>query len=213
MLSDNYKMLSDHGRDLERWALRCRQRREKPRVFGEFMASLTDWHWFMNPISFRDDWRNAHRSPAKPSLKTGPPCSDEALAYLGEYFADLQRMAAKPVGWVLAEEFGPLGGRYHCHALVTGVAELSRRFWWGEAFRRFGRTLISPFERDRAATFYAAKYEAKQLGGLHFGGTLAGRTLSDFEIPTSPGGKQTLFPSAELPKQYYRLGLNRWHRG
>jgi hypothetical protein len=213
MLSDDYRMLSDHGRELERWALRCRQRRDMPTAFGEFMAGLAEWHWFMNPISFRDEWRNAHRSSAKPSWKTGPPCSDEALAYLGEYFADIEKMAGRPVGWVLGEEFGPLGGRYHCHALVTGVADLSRRFWWGEAFRRFGRTLIEPFDGKRAATFYAAKYEAKQLGGLHFRGTIAGTVLSEFDIPTSVCGKNTVFPSAELPKEYYRLGLSRWHRG
>jgi hypothetical protein len=97
MLPDDYKMLADHGREVERWALRCRQRREMPRAFGEFMAGLALWDWFMNPISFRDDWRNAHRSHDKPSVKTGPPCSDEALHYLGAYFADLQRMAGKPI--------------------------------------------------------------------------------------------------------------------
>ena len=113
--------LVDHRRAQERWALRCRQRRELPRAFGEFLADLTDWDWFMNPISFRDDWRNAHRASDKPSPKTGPPCSDEALAYLGEYFADVQRMAGKPIGWVIGEDFGPLGGRYHCHALVVLV--------------------------------------------------------------------------------------------
>lgn len=205
-------MLADHKREVERWALRSRQRRGMPRAFGEFMADLAEWDWFMNPISFRDDWRNAHRSKDKPSSKTGPPCSDEALHYLGNYFADLQRMAGKSIGWVIGEEFGPLGGRYHCHALVTGVAHLRRCFWWGEAFRRFGRTLIEPFDRERAAAFYAAKYEAKQLGGLHFGGTLAAVVLSDLEIPSSVGGKQTVIHSAELPKQFYRLGLGRWHR-
>jgi hypothetical protein len=176
------------------------------------MADLADWDWFINPISFRDDWRNAHRPPDKPCVKTGPPCSDEALAYLGAYFADVQRTAGKPIGWVIGEEFGPLGNRYHCHALVTGVAHLWRRFWWAEAFRRFGRTLIEPFDRERAATFYAAKYEAKQLGGLHFGGTLAGVVLSDLEIPSSPGGGKTVLTSAHLPKTYFRLGLGRWHR-
>ncbi|HEV2495226.1 MAG TPA: hypothetical protein VG204_19380 [Terriglobia bacterium] len=176
------------------------------------MAELADWDWFMNPISFRDDWRNAHRLPDKPSLKTGPPCSDEALAYLGEYFADVQRMAGKPIGWVLGEEFGPVGGRYHCHALVKGVAHLWRYFWWAEAFRRFGRTLIEPFDCERAAAFYAAKYEAKQLGGLHFGGTLAGVDLSRCEEPGRTSDGQEVVRSVDLPKQFFRLGMKRWHR-
>ena len=193
-------MLADNRRDQERWALRCRQRRELPRAFGEFLAGLAAWDWFMNPISFRDDGSNA------------PPVPGAALARIKEYFRLIQRGASKPVGWVIAEEFGRLGGRYHCHALLTGVADLYRKFWWAEAFRRFGRTLIEPFDRERAAAFYAAKYEAKQLGGLHFGGTLSGVVLSDLEIPSSSGGRKTAIPSADLSKDYFRLGLGRWHR-
>jgi hypothetical protein len=176
------------------------------------LAGLAAWDWFINPISFRNVWRNAHRPPDKPCLKEGPPCPDEAQAYLSEYFADMEKMAGKPIGWSVAEEFGRLGGRYHCHALVTGVAHLRRTFWWAEAFRRFGRTRIEPFDRERGAVFYAAKYAAKQLGGLHFGGTLAGKRLSDFEVSTSSGGKQTVITSAEMPKEFFRMGLGRWHR-
>jgi hypothetical protein len=192
--------LVDHGQAQERWALRCRQRRELPRAFGEFMADLADWDWFMNPISFRDDRGN------------GPPVSDAALARITEYFSLIQRATCKPVGWVIGEDFGRLGGRFHCHSLVTGVADQYRKFWWAEAFRRFGRTLIEPFDRERGAAFYAAKYAAKQLGGLHFGGTLAGVELSDLEIPSSRGGGKTVVTSADLPKTYFRLGLGRWHR-
>ena len=180
--------------------MRCRQRRELPRAFGEFMADLADWDWFINPISFRDDGPK------------GPPPPDLALARIREYFERIQRAASKPVGWVTGEEFGKLGGRYHCHGLVTGVADQHRKFWWAEAFRRFGRTRIEPFDRDRGAAFYAAKYAAKQLGGLHFGGTLAGIDLSDFEISSSHGGKQTVIRSAEVPKEFFRMGLGRWHR-
>ena len=154
----------------------------------------------MNPVSFRDDGPNGLTAP------------DAMLARLGEYFALVQRATSKPVGWVIAEEFGSLGGRYHCHALVTGVADQYRKFWWAEAFRRFGITRIEPFDRERAATFYAAKYASKQLGGLHFGGILAGKKLSDFELPTSSGGKQTVIRSAEVPKEFFRMGLGRWHR-
>lgn len=193
-------MLADHRRAQERWAGECRQRREMPQAFGEFLAELASWDWFMNPISFRDDGSG------------GPPVPDAALARIKEYFGLIQRGASKPIGWVIAEEFGRLGGRYHCHALLTGVADLYRKFWWAEAFRRFGRTLIEPFDRERAAAFYAAKYEAKQLGGLHFGGTLSGIELSDLEIPSSSGGRQTVTASVDLPKAYFRLGLGRWHR-
>jgi hypothetical protein len=192
--------LADHRLAQERWALRCRQRRQLQRAFGEFMADLAKWDWFMNPISFRDEGLG------------GPPVRDAALSRITEFFDLVQRAESKPVGWVVAEEFGRLGGRYHCHGLVTGVADQYRKFWWAEAFRRFGYTKIEPFDRERGAAFYAAKYAAKQLGGLHFGGTLAGNVLSELEMPSSVGGKQTVISSAELPKQFYRLGMGRWHR-
>ena len=192
--------LVDHRVAQEQVALRARQRRELPRAFGEFISELAEWDWFVNPISFRDD-----------GVK-GPPPPDLALARIGEYFGLVQRATSRPVGWVIGEEFGKLGGRYHCHALVTGVADQHRKFWWRVAFDQFGRTRIEPFDRERAAAFYAAKYAAKQLGGLHFGGTLAGKRLSDYEVPTSSGGKQTVVCSAEMPRDFFRLGLGRWHR-
>ena len=85
-------------------------------------------------------------------------------------------------------------------------------FWWAEAFRRFSRTLIEPFDRERAAAFYAAKYEAKQLGGLHFGGTLAGVDLSRCEEPGGTSDGQEVVRSVDSPKQFFRLGMRRWHR-
>ena len=192
--------LVDHREAQERWALRCRQRREMPRAFGRFLADLAPWDWWFNPISFRDDG------------PSGPPVQAVALARIIEYLLLLQRAASKPIGWVIGEEFGGLGWRYHCHVLVSGVGDLYRKFWWAEAFRRFGITLLVPFDCERAAAFYQAKYEAKRFGGLHFGGTLAGIVLSDLEIPSVSGGKQTGICSAEMPRDFFRMGLGRWHR-
>jgi hypothetical protein len=139
------------------------------------------------------------------------------LSYTGSY------------SWVLAEEFGRIGGRWHCHALVAGVAQLERSFWWREGYRRFGRTRIEPCKSEFAASHYAAKYEAKQLGEIHFGGTLAGVNLSKSLASTLPcpggffsigAGTSKVFPhratvtlpSADLPKGFFHFGLRHWHR-
>jgi hypothetical protein len=204
-------MLTDHRIRQEHRAAERRKRKEMPRYFGEFLADLAIWDWFIC-ITFRDNWRNAHRPPHRPSPRSGPPCPSEALSYLLEWLADIERGAGHPIGWIIAEEFGRLGGRFHCHLLVSGVALLRRDFWWHEAYRRFGRTTLESFDREGYGAFYAAKYEAKQLGTIHFGGTLAGKRLSDLEIPSSSGGKQVVISSAQLPKTYFRLGLGRWHR-
>ena len=188
-------MLSDRRREVEKWAARRRERRGLALAYGQFIAELAPWDWFINPISFRDDWRKAHRHPGllnmyqRPlftgmrarkktarygellSPPTGPPCPDEGLHYITAFFGDVQKQSGLPIGWMVAEEFGRLGGRYHCHALMVGVSGLRREFWWHEAFRRFGRTRIEPFDPRRGAAFYAAKYAGKALGALHFGGT------------------------------------------
>ncbi len=191
--------------------MRQRSRAALPRPFGDFLARLAPWSWFINPITFRGD----------------APCSDAAMKTIAEWLADIQAHAgASDVGWVFAEEFGALGGRWHAHGLISGVSRLERRFWWQEAFRRFGRTRIEPFDPGRAGAFYAAKYAAKTLGKIHFGGTLSGVELSrvvrvegrrawddSFAVSSEPSHTHAVaLPSAGVEKTFFRLGLRRWHR-
>jgi hypothetical protein len=204
--------LVDHASTQERWAARKRRRAQLPKAFGDFIASLALWSWFINPLTFRGD----------------APCSDAAMQAIQEWLADLQAIAgASQVGWVIAEEFGALGGRWHAHGLICGVSRFDRRFWWAEAFRRFGRTRIEPFNLRRAGAFYAAKYAAKALGKIHFGGTLAGvelsrvvrrdgarRSWSDSLTKRSAPSKThaLVVVSSNVEKDLFRLGLGRWHR-
>lgn len=59
-------------------------------------------------------------------------------------FRELHSVASNSVHWVIAEEYGHLGGRWHVHILMRGVAHLRRKKWWKRAFIRFGRTRIEP---------------------------------------------------------------------
>ena len=176
----------------------------------EFLSKLAEWHWFVT-ITFREII-----------------VRDLAVARIEGWLADIQAAAGgKQIGWVLAEEFGRMGGRYHCHLLVTGVAKESRKFWWSEAFRRFGRSEIRPFNPAQAAAFYAAKYAAKQLGFIHFGGTLAGTVLHHFghapdgqrewrdALSVSSEAREThnvVSRSVALERDFYRMTLNRGRR-
>ena len=202
-------MLQDRRESQERWAFRRRERRRLPEAFGDFIAGLDRWSWFVT-VTFQD--KN--------------PVPDAVMARLKEWLADIEKMAGSPIGWVIAEEFGSLGGRFHCHLLVSGVSHLPRDFWWREAFRRFGRNRIEPFDPSRGAAFYAAKYASKSLGAIHFGGALGDRDLSDmntsdgdFKLVGEAVGRQEkptfgceVVQSAEVPKIFYRLSLPRWHR-
>jgi hypothetical protein len=203
--------LRDHASTQERSAARKQRRAKLPEAFGQFIAGLAPWSWFINPITFRGD----------------APCSDAAMKGIEEWLADLQANAGRTIGWVIAEEFGALGGRWHCHGLICGVSHLRRRFWWQEAFRRFGRTTIEPFDPGQAGAFYASKYAAKAMGKIHFGGTLDGVELSRVIRPDgihrtwadslSESSKAVhtharIASSANLEKSFFRLGLGRWHR-
>ncbi len=129
---------------------------------------------------------------------------DLALAEIKDYLFDLQEAADQPISWIIAEEFGRVGGRHHCHLLVAGVGHLRREEAWAIAFERFGRTRIEPFDPERAAAFYCAKYAAKQLGAIHFGGPLLGEPYLAVLKPGPKVGRVTVTPSPEMPRDEFR---------
>jgi len=213
-----------------KWAQLKLRYHDLPTAWGEFIAQLAAWDWFLT-ITFRDrrrDWqwqpqaqgslirgqrvRCSYRRVLSPSSSfVSPPTQDEAKHGIWDYFEDIGREAEEPIKWLVAEDFGKVGGRFHCHGLASGVGHLNRRFWWSEAFRRFGRTQIEPFDPKRGAAFYAAKYASKALGEIHFGGTLGGKEPTS--EPLASGGKASpIAPSAELESDLYHMTLGRRHK-
>jgi len=192
--SGRVRALADHALEVERRGSDWARRRALAEAFAHFIAyRLAAWDWFVT-ITFRD-------LPGV-SLPTAEMRRREVL----EFMADLEH-AAEQVGWLVAEEFGELGGRFHCHGLVAGVAALSRKDWWRVAFERFGRSRIEPVRLQRAAAFYAAKYQTKQLGTLHLGGILAGVDLRTWEQSQTPaaGGRQVIAHSADVPTEFFHI--------
>jgi len=228
-------MLKDHRIEAERRGRYRVSRAQLPQAFGTFIATLAAWDWFVT-ITLRDNiaalsetgaplqntvspnyppdpsihsWRPSSRG----FITSGAPQPDRTLASILAFFNEIEAAAGQPIGFVIGEEFGRIGGRYHCHALLTGVADLRRKRWWKRAFQRFGRTRIEPFDPSRAAAHYTAKYAAKQLGGLHFGGLLATvnlRAIDDRE-PVR-GGRIVVARSADVPSQFFHFTLGRRHK-
>ena len=194
-------MLTDYRTQQDHWVRQYKERSEIPRAFGRFIAELADWDWFINPLSFRD------RIPG-----FGPPVPGVAMSRLNEYLMRLQITAGQPIGWVIAEEFGRLGGRYHGHALITGVRHLSLDFWRREAYRCFGRTKIELFDPSRGAAFYLTKHAGTLTGKFDLGGFLKGRDLKKCEQSRSRGGGRDVVKSPGLLKSFFHMGLPRWHR-
>jgi len=137
-------------------------------------------------------------------LEPGPPVPDKALAEIRDFLFDLQEAAGAPIRAMIAEEFGRVGGRYHAHLLLAGVSQLRRDKWWEEAFQRFGRTSISPFDPQRGGAFYAAKYAGKQLGAIHFVGPMPGAPFSAVVHPPRVVGEQDVARSPEMTREAIR---------
>jgi hypothetical protein len=134
----------------------------------------------------------------------GPPVPDKALVELKDWLLELQEAADRPIRWMIGEEFGDIEARYHCHLLVAGVAHLRRDEWWQKAFDQFGRTQILPFDPEKGGAFYAAKYAAKKLGALHFGGPLPDAEFSALLSPPPQIGRLSATPSAQMPREQFR---------
>ena len=158
-------------------------------------------------------WEPTFRGRVEP----GPPVPDRALVEIKDYLFELQVAAEQPISWMIAEEFGQIGGRNHCHLLVQGVSHLRREDWWEKAFERFGRTRIEPFDPEQGAAFYCAKYAAKLIDALHFGGPF-GR---DYSASFSPGpecGRIDITPSAQMSREdirrseFYPRGWTGWRQ-
>ena len=145
-------------------------------------------------------WKPDSRGRREP----GPPVPDKALAEVKDFLFELQEAADQPIRVMIAEEFGRIGGRYHTHLLIAGVAHLRRDDWWQKAFERFGRTTISVFDPQRGGAFYAAKYASKQLGALHFLGPAPGTEYAAILNPSGPVGGVDILRSPEMERDAIR---------
>jgi hypothetical protein len=241
--------LSDSRDGVQRDAADRLRRMQLASAFGNFIAfCLSDWAWFINPISFRDRNPDLERNPKTgqersyrsigkaggvklyvpdPQLKAwipdyrgrrqpAAPVSDLALAEIKDYLFELQEAAGKPISWIISEEFGRVGGRHHCHLLVAGVGHLRRDEWWAKAFELFGRTRIEPFNPEQGAAFYCAKYAAKELGAVHFGGPLLGEPFTAVLKRGPIVGRRTVAPCPEMLRdeirrsEFYPRGFSSW---
>lgn len=63
----------------------------------------------------------------------------------------------------VAEEWHKDGERLHLHALVQCDKEIYRRYAWQWWFNRHGRARVLPYDPERRASWYVAKYVAKEI--------------------------------------------------
>ena len=118
-------------------------------AWGEFLAGYP-WDWFVT-LTFRE-----------------PPGSFRAHRMFDRFARDIEKAANVTIGWFRGDEYGPIGGRLHIHALMLNTSHLPRMAWLNEWNRRAGFARILPFDAAKGAAFYCSKYVTKQFGDYDF---------------------------------------------
>lgn len=114
-------------------------------AWGDFLGGFP-WDWFCT-LTFRD-----------------PVPSFTAHRRFAFFMRDVEQAAGLPIAWFRADEYGPLGGRLHLHALVSNVGHLRRLTWMDRWDARNGYARILKFDPEKGAAYYCAKYVTKQFG-------------------------------------------------
>ena len=131
----------------------CELQPDNPRTManqmGEFLSRF-HWDWFVT-ITFRDE-----------------PTDYGAWRRTYAWLRSLEKSARRHVGAYIVIEYHRwrAGRNYmvpHSHLLVTGVAGLKRTVVWKRTFDRYGRTRILPYDPQKGASYYVAKYVAKEV--------------------------------------------------
>ena len=173
--------------------------------YGRFIKNLLDWWWFVT-ITFR-----GISADGTNSSRCRPPSRDLSFSRLVKFLDELEEATSYgSIGWVLVEDFGTLGGRYHNHILISQLPGVSYEQWRLEAQRRFGRTTFDPYDPSRHATEYIAKRALEDGNNLHFGGKRLTRrprvSLDDI------GGGIEIVHSADVDSSLFHMTLGRRRR-
>ena len=135
--------------------------------------STMPWDWWCT-LTFKTEY--------------SPDAADRAFR---RWTAEL-RKDSPALGFFVGHEIGRQG-RLHLHALIGGLeTHVQRTVAWRRWFRRHGRAQLQPYDSDRGATNYAAKYVTKDGArwNIHAVGT-ADPSLFEREPIRRPSGPCT----------------------
>ncbi len=124
--------------------------REEVEHYGGYIRDLDDWTWFGTLTSRH---------------KGGP-----SVTAVNRFLHDIEAAAGHPIRWVIAWEYGEIGGHLHCHFLVSKVGHLVLAKWLRRANAQFGQAHIVPYDKSQGGSFYVAQNGCSNTGRLDFGG-------------------------------------------
>lgn len=128
---------------------------ELKEAWGRWLSETWSWDWWVT-LTFRE------RGDGLPiSLGYADRC-------WRAWLKGLRRSVGHHVYWVRATEFQRWRGAPHFHSLVLGVGNERRMYWVDWWWERFGIARVLPYEAEKGASWYLAKYTVKELGDIRF---------------------------------------------
>jgi len=101
------------------------------------------------------------------------PSPDRCLYHTRNW---IEHLPGAPIGYFVAVERGT-GGRVHSHGLLRFKDSFAprRKSLFGSWKARFGRNRVLPYNREKGATYYVAKYITKEPLHWDLGGHILNR--------------------------------------
>jgi hypothetical protein len=146
-----------------------------------------------------------------PISGNGRPHPDFAHNFFTRLVNHLESDLRTRVDYVVADQFGEIGGRFHQHAILAacGLDRYSRTELWKWVREKAGWNRMLPFERG--AAFYISRYIGRDAHKCDWNFRI-GEVDSSLTIPKPAPGKTVLVQSAPVEKAFYHAGLHRRKR-
>ena len=141
-----------------------------------------------------------------PMTGSGRPHPDFAHNLFADFVLHLETELGQPIDYVVADQFGSLGGRFHQHCLLAapGLAAHSRTAIWEWFQSRAGWSRILPFEQG--AAFYISRYIGRDANKCEWSFRVE-EMLAPLQIDKQPLGRVVLVHSAPVGKGLLHTGL------
>lgn len=134
--------------------------------WGDWLSTAWDWDWW---VTLTYDPRKLAPGSATHTAVGWDRSDRDWRTWLESVAGEAARDdGLQSPYWFRGREPNPYRYGTHFHALVGGVASVSRRDAWERWFSAHGHARIEPYDPQRGAGFYVAKYVAKELGDLTF---------------------------------------------
>ena len=155
------------------------------------------------------------RTPDYPWKKGFPMLTPRPSPHFASHLFDsmihhLERELSARVDFVVADQLGTIGGRFHQHWILAanGLDAYPRKAIWKWLRDRAGWNRVLPFEHG--AAYYIGRYIGRDVSKCDWDLRI-GEYARIKHIPLAVG-RTEIVRSAELPRKEFHKTISAWHR-